>query len=120
MGKPVAVTGDTVATASSATAPSTQPTWSGAWTAGPVTETAYPKLSVNAKGVIHQARCTFTYSGVDASSAPVGPLTSTVTLSAATTILQKGVSNVLRDGDTRSDIHGNKLEVRASGKLRSD
>lgn len=67
MGKPVAVTGDTVATASSATAPSTQPTWSGTWTAGPVTETAYPKLTVNSTAVIHKASCTFSFIGVDAS-----------------------------------------------------
>lgn len=120
MAKPVAVTGEAVATASLSTAPSTQPAWTGAWVAGAVTESAYAKLTVGAKAVIHQARCTFTFTGADASGAPVGPLTSTVTLTAAQTVLQKGASSVLRHGDRASDSHGNAVEIRAAGKLRSD
>lgn len=119
MGKPVAVEGDTVATASSVPAPSTQPGWSGKWTAGAVSETSYPKLTVEGVKVIHEARCTFSFSGKEtASSAPVS-MTSNVTLRAGATILQKGNSKVLVDGDNASDSHGNRLEIKATGALKT-
>lgn len=118
MGKAAAVEGDTVATASAATAPSTQPTWQGAWTAGAVSETSYPKLAVEGVKVIHEARCTFSFSGGDTASngAPVST-NSTVTLRAGTTLLQKANSKVLVNGDNASDSHGNRLEIVAAGAL---
>lgn len=118
MGKAAAVEGDTVATASAMTAPSTQPSWQGAWTAGPVSETSYPKLTVQGAKVIHEARCTFSFSGGDTASngAPVAT-SSTVTLRAGATILQKGNSKVLVNGDNASDSHGNRLEIAAAGAL---
>jgi hypothetical protein len=103
----VGVTGEVVATASTAT---TFGGVSGAWTAGPVTETAYPKLTVGGATVIYEATCTFTFSG----GPPPTTSASVVTLRASATPLQGGLSNVLRDGDAKVDTNGNRLEVRVS------
>lgn len=123
MGSAAAVEGDVSATASSATAPSTQPAWQGAWRAGNVTETAYAKLTVNGAKIIHEASCTFSFSGVDTSVSPTPPsvsMDSPVTLTATTKVLQKGAAFVLVDGDSASDAHGNQLRVSASGHLTTD
>jgi hypothetical protein len=120
MGKKVAVRGETVATASPRKAPSTNPAWKGTWTAGPVTETSYGKLSVRNVKVIHEANCTFSFSGLDTSVSPTPPsvfMTSDLKLSATTKILQKGASFVLVDGDQLIDTHGNRLRVGAAGHL---
>lgn len=119
MGDAVAVEGETSATASSGTKPvgPSYATWEGAWTAGPVSETSYPKLKVAGKKVIHQAECTFSFAGTDSSSGVPVSITSDVTLTAQPTVLQKGSSNVLHDSDSASDVHGNKLEVAAAGHL---
>jgi hypothetical protein len=120
MDKPVAVKGDTQATASLSTAPSTKPDWAGGWAAGTVTETSYSKLTVSGVEVIHEAECTFSFEGVNSAVSPTPPpvdMESTITLTASTTILQKGNSNVLVNGDSASDSHGNQLIINASGHL---
>lgn len=122
MGKPVAVRGDAQATAASATAPVDQPTWQGSWVAGAVVTSAYEQLSVNGQAVIHEARCTFSFSGVDSAVSPTPPAVATsseVVLSAGSTTLQKGLQRVLLDGDNASDEHGNRLSISASGHLSS-
>lgn len=90
---------------------------SGSWSVGSVTVNAYAKLTVGGSAaVIHEARCTFTFLG----SKTAGPVTtavggtSTVTLRASTTVLQKGLSNVLLDGDEAHDSFGNSLAVHAA------
>jgi len=87
----------------------------GAWTAGPVTELAYPKLTAAQGAVIHGASCRFAFAG-SKSGSPVA-VTSSVTLTAAVTKLQHGVAGVLVDGDTASDVYGNALTVHAVAKL---
>jgi hypothetical protein len=42
-----------------------------------------------------------------------------VTLTAKTTKLQKGLSNVIVDGDSKKDSYGNELKASASGKLKT-
>lgn len=110
----VAALGDTTATPSAATQFGGNP---GAWSAGPVTETAYPNLTIGGTGVIHQASCTFTFTPT---STTITPSTSPVTLTASSTTLQKGSTNVLRAGDTTADANGNTLTVSAAHNLRSD
>ncbi|MEQ8765575.1 MAG: hypothetical protein RL885_16740 [Planctomycetota bacterium] len=116
MGKAVGVVGDTVATASPGTAPSSKPTWTGNWQAGLVSETSYSWLQVKGIAVIHRAKCTFTFGGTDASGATV-TMTSDVELVAGSTILQKGQSRVLVQGDSKTDSHGNRLAISAPGHL---
>ena len=90
----------------------------GTWTAGPVSYTAYAKLKRGGTGVIHRASCLFSFSGANSSGTAVAG-TSTVTLTAGTTKLQKGVSNVLQNNDEASDSYGNKLKASSSEKLKS-
>jgi hypothetical protein len=123
MGKPVAVEGDAKATASSSPAPADQPAWQGSWSAGTPEARAYAHLSVQGRAVIHEVRCTFSFSGVDTAVSPTPPPVSSsseVVLSAGSTTLQKGLQRVLLDGDSASDTHGNRLAIEAGGHLRSD
>jgi hypothetical protein len=117
-GKSVAKAGDIKATAGTTMF---SPAVSGKWTAGPVTVTTYSKLKTGGSPVAHKAECTFSFTGTGPSpaSAPVSG-TSKVTLTAKTTRLQKGKSNVIVDGDSAQDSYGNKLETSASGKLKTD
>lgn len=123
MVKPVAVSGDGVASASTATAPSNQPAWKGAWSAGTPVETLHRQLSVGGVRVLHELSCTFTFTGVDTSVSPTPPptppTTSTVVLRAGTTVLRESGRFVLLDGDRQSDSHGNEVAVSATGHLRS-
>jgi hypothetical protein len=89
----------------------------GVWTGGTVTPTSYDKLTVNGAQVVYQAQCAFTFSGTKSNN-PV-TFSSTVTLTAATTILQSGLSNVLRDGDSASDAYGNTVKTSGTGLLSS-
>ncbi len=92
---------------------------SGAWTAaGPVTETTYSFLTIQGAAVVHQASCSFSFSGSDGTNAVTGA--SSVTLTASSTTLQKGSTFVLRDGDSAQDIYGNTLTVSAPNILTSD
>jgi len=109
--------GDTSATAGTVMY---SPAASGTWTPGTVTETSYPLLTISGVAVIHSASCTFTFSGLKADGTTQVNGSSTVTLTAATTTLQKGSTFVLRDGDTTSDTYGNTLTVHAANILRSD
>jgi hypothetical protein len=102
----VAVVGDVVATASPVTTLSGAP---GAWTAGPVIESSYPKLTVAGKAVVWKAECTFTFTNSNTGATVVVP----VTLTAPSTSLQGGTSNVLVDGN-EAEKQGNKLTARAS------
>jgi len=93
---------------------------SGTWTAGPVTYTSYNHLSVGGKSVIHGANCTFTFTGSTSNGAPVTG-SETVTLQAGQTVLQKGLSGVLRNGDTATgDKFDNELEVKTASVLSSN
>jgi hypothetical protein len=116
--KPVAKDGDVTATARSTKLP---PAVSGSWTAGSVVTTRYPFMTIGGVAVIHQAMCTFSFTGTGPSpgNAPVSG-TSIVTLTATSTTLQKGSTFVLRDGDTKQDSFGNTLAVSASNHVKSD
>lgn len=92
----VAVDGDVTATPGSIT--TVKDAQSGKWTAGTISYKTYPKLKVNGKPVIHEASCTFTFSGTNSSGATVTG-SETVKLSAGTAKLQKGADKVLKDGD---------------------
>jgi hypothetical protein len=96
------------------------PAVKGKWTAGPVQETPYSKLKSGGKAVVHKAECTFSFTGTGPTPAesPVSG-TSKVTLTAKTTKLQKGASNVLVDGDSEKDSYDNELKASASGKLKT-
>jgi hypothetical protein len=117
-GKSAAKAGDIKATAGTTMY---SPAVTGSWVAGPVQPvTGYAKLTTGGSQVVHEAKCTFSFTGTGPSpgNAPVSG-TSTVTLSGKTTKLQKGKSNVIHDGDSEQDSYGNKLEAQASGKLKT-
>lgn len=117
--RPVAVADDLVATASSSTENGAKNA-SGTWSAGAVGTDSYARLTLEGAVVVHRASCTFTFSGSDKSSGASVTETEEVTLTAATTQLQKGLQGVLRDGDGVTSANGNRLEVQAAGSLRSD
>lgn len=113
-GKNVAVEGDVTAT------PGTIPftgAVSGTWTAGPISYQKYSQLTVRNVSVIHQAQCTFLFSGSNGTSPVSG--SETVTLIAKTTNLQNGLAFVLLNGDTQVGVFGNTLTAKASGPLTS-
>ena len=96
----------------------------GDWTAGTIEQTSYGKLKIGGKKVLHEAKCKFSFSGTGPSpdyETVTG--TDTVTLTAKTTKLQKGASNVLVDGDTSDPSkpidYGNKLKVGTQNVLKS-
>ncbi len=105
----VAVAGDVVATPSPATTLGGSPPAPGAWTAGPVIDSTYAKLTVGGKPVVWQASCTFTFT--DSNTGATVPVP--VTLTASTTSLQGGLTNVLLAGDSVV-VQGNRLEVRTT------
>jgi hypothetical protein len=97
------------------------PAVKGNWTAPQmVDETTYPKLTSGGVPVLHKVEATFSFSGngPPPSEAPVNTTTK-VTLVGETTLLQKGLSNVIVDGDTETDSWGNELKASASGKLKT-
>lgn len=114
----VAKSGDVTATAGSAPF---KPATEGKWTPGPVTYKTYSNLSISGTKVIYEAECTFSFAGTTAppASAPVAG-SSTVKLTAGTTLLQKGANNVLKDGDLSQDSYGNTLKVSASGAANNN
>lgn len=114
----VAKIGDVNATAGSQPF---KPATDGKWTASPVTYKSYSNLSISGTKVIYEAECTFVFAGTTAppASAPVAG-TSTVKLTAGTTQLQRGVNNVLKDGDSAKDSYGNTLKVAASGAANNN
>jgi hypothetical protein len=105
----IAVEGDVIAIPGATPYP---PAVSGAWIPGPVTYTSYSKVAVNSVGVIHEARCTFTFTGVGPPPAnnPVSG-TEDVTLSAGDTAVNGSQSSVLLDGDSETGSYGNQLQV---------
>jgi hypothetical protein len=110
MGKKAAVEGDVKAT------PGTTPfapADSGAWVAGPVVDTPYPKLSSGGKKTLSQSMCTFTFTGVQSASGAAVSGTEVVTLAAKKTKLTAG-GNLLLDGDNQQGVYGNKLQATAS------
>lgn len=92
---------------------------SGSWSAGPVTHASYSRLSIEGKAVVHGADCTFNFTGSTSNGAPVTG-SETVALQAGVTVLQKGLSGVLRDGDSATGAFGNRLEVKTANVLRSN
>jgi hypothetical protein len=111
--KPVAGDGDVSATAGTTPFTGAQ---GGTWTAGPVQLKTYAKLKAGGMPVVHQAECTFSFSGNNASGATVAG-TSTVTLTKPGRLLQKGQQSVLADGDSATDSFGNKLAVTSTRRL---
>ena len=115
-GKNVAVEGDVVATAG--TSPFTGAD-KGTWTAGQISYQSYAKLTVSGQKVIHEASCTYDFSGTTTDGNPILGKES-VTLTASPTLLQKGQSQVLVNGDAAKDSkYGNKLEVQTSNVLKT-
>ena len=115
MPKSVATVGDVTATAGTTMY---SPATSGSWTAGSVSYTSYDNVKSGDAKVIHKAECTFSFSGSTGNTAVSG--SETVTLEAGSTLLQKGASKVLVDGDSKTGTYGNKLQVSSSEKLKSD
>ena len=103
----IAVEGDVIAIPGTTFYP---PAVSGAWIPGPVTYSSYSKVSVNGVSVIYEAKCTFTFTGVDSVPAPVSG-TEDVTLSASDTPVNGSQSSVLLDGDSETGTYGNQLQV---------
>ncbi len=116
MGKGVAVEGEVTATPGTTLFTGAD---SGTWTAPPsISYKSYTKLTISGRRVVYQAKGTFTFSGLSSSGATItGP--ETVTLTASTTLLQKGLSNVLVDGDSATGIYGNELKVQSNGSLKT-
>jgi hypothetical protein len=67
--------------------------------------------------VIYEATCTFAFAGTKGNSAVVD--SSTVTLTAAATLLQGQSSFVLRDGDSAQDNYGNTVKTQSSRTMQS-
>lgn len=114
--KPVAKDGDVKATKGSKLLDGAA---SGTWAAGAVSTTPYPFLTIDGFAVIHEAKCTFTFTGLTSASVSISG-TSDVKLTAASTTLQEGSTFVLRDGDKKEDGFGNTLTAQATKHLRSD
>ena len=97
---------------------------SGAWTAvppgSPVVETVDPTVHAGGAGVLHRATCTFTFTGMQGSTAVTDSVT--VDLEPAETRLLGSGTALLLDGDTAHDPKnfGNSLTVvvPAGSKLR--
>jgi hypothetical protein len=106
----IAVEGDVIAIPGTTPYP---PAVSGAWIPGPVTYSSYSTVKVSSRAVIYEAKCTFTFTGVDSTPAPVSG-TEDVTLSAGSTSVNDGQDSVLLDGDSESGNYGNQLQVIAS------
>lgn len=103
----VAVAGDIVAIPSPAKKLDGAP---GAWTAEPVSESTYAKLTVGGKAVVWQAECIFTFT-FDAGGSKTVP----VTLTASPTPLQGGLDSVLVANDSIEDeVTGNRLVVQTT------
>jgi hypothetical protein len=115
--KPAAKTGDTTKTVGTTMFTGAS---SGSWTGATITETAYPLLKIGGVAAIHQASCVFSFSGFAADGTTPVNGSSTVTLTASPTTLQKSSTFVLRNGDTTQDTYGNTLTVVAANILSSD
>ena len=112
-GRAVACTGDASATAGRGI-PTTAD--SGTWTAGPLSQSAYPKVKVGGATVLHEVSCTFSFAGTKGNSAVAA--SSTVTLRGAANKLEPGTAPPLRDGDAEQDSYGNRVSVSSSRKMR--
>jgi len=88
----------------------------GTWTPGPVTYTAYAKLTSDGAKAISGAQCTFSFAGSDSSGTAVAGQ-STVTLPAGPTKLQRGEAGVVVSGDLANDSYGNTLTASSTAKL---
>jgi hypothetical protein len=119
MSKPVCCKGDVQPTADSNPISGDS---SGSWTVGPagVSYKTYAHLTVGGKEVVHEASCDFNYSGVKGNSSYTD--SETVTLTAKTTVLEHGSSNVLLNAESAQGTKGtgNKLEVQSSRVVKSD
>jgi hypothetical protein len=97
------------------------PAVKGSWKkVGDVQETSYSSLKSGGAAVLHKVECKFSFSGTGPTPAEA-PVTTveTVTLVGMTTLLQKGLSNVIVDGDVKTDSWGNELKATASGPLKT-
>lgn len=112
----VAVIGDVTATPSLVLS-SKAAGGSGTWTAGTVSYSSYSGLKAG-QPVIWKAECAFSFSGANSGGSAVTD-DETVTLSATSKKLNKAQNSVLVDGDTLTGTKGNKLQVSASGRLKT-
>ena len=112
--KPVAREGD--ASAAAGKTPYTGAT-SGTWTPGSVTETTADRASSDGAKVVTQAKCSFSFSGTNGTSAVTG--SSTVTLSPGSLLLSIDGATPLVDGDSAKDSFGNTVSVSSSAILRT-
>lgn len=119
-GKSAAVKADVVAVPSSTDPEGADPE-SGSWSDGEISVQTHARLKINQTEVIHQASCTFTYSGgtTGGGQSPLPPIPETVVLTAQGTKLQKGLGHILVDGDTVTGPLGNELKIQATSKLNT-
>ena len=103
----IAVEGDVIAIPGTTPYP---PAVSGAWIPGSVIYSSYSKVKINGRVVIYEAKCTFTFTGVDSSPAPVSG-TEDVTLSASNTNVNNGQNSVLLDSESKTGNYGTQLQV---------
>jgi len=115
-GNSVAVTGEVVTTPGTTPFTGADPARPWSWRAGPISLQTYSKLTVGGQPVIHEARCTFSFTGTASNGTPV-PGSEVVTLTARATALQKGQSGVLVQGNSATGPFGNKLAVQTARKL---
>jgi len=111
MSKPVALSGDIIATPGGVPP---APCTAGSWSAGPVIETLGAKVSQGGTKVVLQAECTFTFTGTQTPPGIPCSGSSKVTLSANPTKLTDNGSDILVLGDTNSDSYGNTLTASPS------
>jgi hypothetical protein len=95
------------------------PTWQGAWSASSVTTRTYAHLSIDASPLAYEVTVVFSYEGIDtANNNATVTDSSTVTLSAAPTILTYGGGAVLVHGDAADDEHGNVVRIAKPSETR--
>ncbi|MFO0750666.1 MAG: hypothetical protein U1F43_34105 [Myxococcota bacterium] len=96
-----------------------EPAVKGQWTAAAVQHATYSQLAIGGVAVAWQARCEFSFEGVDSNGAVVKG-SETLVLDAGPTRLMGGGRKVLRHGDrTSSTVYGNALEAKTTRPLRS-
>ena len=93
----------------------------GIWTAGEIKYSFHELLTIGGvdNKVIYKAECTFKFKGIKTIGTTVKDIKGSeiVKLEAKTTKLKINGKNLLVDGDSKTDIYGNKLQVKASKNL---
>src|SRR4051812_17310426 len=93
---------------------------SGTWSPpDSISLSSYSKLTVGGVKVVHDAKGTFSFSGLYPDGTTPFTAKSTVSLKAKPTILQGSTTKVLRHGDSVKDAFGNILKVISQRRLAS-